>query len=212
MFDYYFFDLDGTLTDPGIGITNSVMFALKKYGIEVEKRSDLYKFIGPPLKNSFMKYYGFSEEEALKAVEYYREYFRPTGMFENTVYPDIEEALKALADNGKKLVVATAKPEVFAVEILKHFDLAKYFTFIAGASLDSSRPNKDAVIAYALNALEITDKSSVIMIGDRDQDINGAKNNGISSCGVLYGYGSLSELTECGADYIIKNPLELKSI
>lgn len=121
MYDVILFDLDGTLTDSGLGITNSVAYSLKKFGIEIDDRTELYKFIGPPLRESFEKYYGFSPEEAGKAVEYYREYYTDKGLFENTVYEGIEELLKEIRDSGKRAIVATSKPEVFAKRILEHF-------------------------------------------------------------------------------------------
>ena len=209
MFDTILFDLDGTLTDPGEGITNSVAYALEKYDIKVEDKKELYKFIGPPLKDSFMKYYGFSEEEAIKAIEYYRERFRDIGIFENEVYEGIEDMLKVICDSGKKIVLATSKPEEFAVRILEHFELKKYFTFVAGASMDSSRSKKGDVIAYAISLCEGFDKNTAVMIGDREHDIIGAKENGLKSIGVLYGYGSEKELKSCGADYIVSTPEDI---
>ena len=203
MFDTILFDLDGTLTDPGEGITNSVAYALKKYDIEVADRSELYKFIGPPLKDSFMKYYGFSEDKAEEAIAYYREYFRDKGIFENKVYEGVVDMLEALYADGKKIVLATSKPEEFAVRILEHFELSKYFTVVAGASMDSSRSKKGDVIAYAISLCDNFDKDSAIMIGDREHDIIGAKENGLKSIGVLYGYGDENELQTAGADYIV---------
>ncbi len=203
-YEYILFDLDGTLTDPAIGITNSVMYALEKYGIKVSDRSQLYKFIGPPLWDSFEKYYGFSKEEAKQAVEYYREYYRDKGIYENLVYEGFEDLLKLLKANGKTLIVATSKPEVFAKQILEYFNIAKYFTFIAGGNLDGTRVKKDEVISYALESCNILDKSKVIMIGDREHDIIGAKKNSIHSMGVLFGYGDREELENAGADYIVE--------
>ena len=202
MFDTVLFDLDGTLTDPGEGITNSVAHALKKYDIEVSDKRELYKFIGPPLKDSFMKYYGFDEAKAEEAIAYYREYFRDIGIFENEVYEGVEDMLKALSSEGKKLVLATSKPEEFAIRILEHFDLSKYFTVAAGASMDSSRSKKGDVIAYAISLCEDFNKDTAVMIGDREHDIIGAKENGLKSIGVLYGYGDEAELKTAGADYI----------
>lgn len=203
-YEYILFDLDGTLTDPAIGITNSIMYALEKYGIKVSDRSQLYKFIGPPLWDSFEKYYGFSKEEAKQAVEYYREYYRDKGIYENLVYEGFEDLLKLLTASSKTLIVATSKPEVFAKQILEHFNIAKYFTFIAGGNLDGTRVKKDEVISYALESCNILDKSKVIMIGDREHDIIGAKKNSIHSMGVLFGYGDREELENAGADYIAK--------
>lgn len=201
-YEYILFDLDGTLTDPGPGITNSVMYALAKYDIKVADRRELYKFIGPPLRESFEKYFGLSEEGSKKAVEYYREYYRDKGIFENSVYEGIGDLLKGLKGKGAALLLATSKPEVFAKRILEHFGLAGYFTCIAGSNLDGTRVEKDEVIKYALESCNIAVLSSAIMVGDREHDIIGAKKAGISSLGVLFGYGSRRELEEAGADYI----------
>lgn len=201
MYNTVLFDLDGTLTNPGRGITNSVAYALKKYGIEVNDRKELYKFIGPPLLDSFMKYYGFSEEEAETAIAYYREYFRDTGIFENEVYDGIPELLEEIRNSGRKIILATSKPEEFAKRILVHFGLDKYFDFAAGATMDSSRNKKGDVIAYALKESGCSSENAV-MVGDRLHDILGAKENGLDSIGVLFGYGSREELENAGADYI----------
>lgn len=202
MYNIIFFDLDGTLTDPGMGITNSVAYALNKWNIEISERSELYKFIGPPLIDSFMNYYGFSKEEARQGVKYYREYFATKGLFENEVYDGVADLLTELKNSGKKLVIATSKPEKFTLEILEHFDLNKYFDFVAGASMDETRTKKDQVIAYALEKLGIKDVSDVLMVGDREHDIFGANAHGLDSIGVLYGYGSREELENAGATYI----------
>lgn len=202
MYQYILFDLDGTLTDPAEGITNSVAYALSEFGITVEDKTQLNVFIGPPLTDSFMNYYGLSEEEAKKAVTYYREYFKPKGIFQNKLYPGVPELLQALKDGGKRLLLATSKPEVFARDILAHFGIDKYFDFIAGATLDGTRSKKADVIAYALETFGVTEKGKCLMVGDRNQDINGAKTVGIDSLGVLFGYGSLDELETAGATYI----------
>ena len=201
MFDTVLFDLDGTLTDPGRGITNSVAYSLKKFGIKVDDKKELYKFIGPPLYESFMKYYGFSKEEAETAVDYFREYFRDTGIFENEVYDGIEDLLKKIKASGRKIILATSKPEEFAKRILAHFGLDKYFDFVAGATMDSSRVNKGDVIAYALKK-SCCSSENAVMIGDKMHDILGAKENSLASIGVLFGYGSREELENAGADYI----------
>ena len=212
MYDTILFDLDGTLTDPGEGITNSVAYALKKYDIEVADKRELYKFIGPPLKDSFMKYYGFVESKAEEAIAYYREYFRDTGIFENRVYEGVEDMLKKLHDDGKKIVLATSKPEEFALRILEHFDLKKYFQVVAGASMDSSRSKKGDVIAYAISVCDNFHKDTSVMIGDREHDIIGAKENGLKSIGVLYGYGNENELKTAGADYIASSPADILNL
>lgn len=202
------FDLDGTLTDPMIGITKSVQYALKKFGIIEENLWNLTKFIGPPLVDSFMRFYGFSEEEAKQAVEYYREYFSPTGIFENKVYEGMEEMLAALQNKGMILAVATSKPEEFARRILEHFHLEQYFAY-AGGALMHGRTDKAEVIEYVLGTLD-ADKSKTVMVGDRKHDILGAKKNGLDCVGVLYGYGDREELEEAGADVIVENVGELK--
>ncbi len=204
-YEWILFDLDGTLTDPGIGITNSVAYALHKYGIEVQDRTRLYKFIGPPLIESFMNYYGFSYEQAQEAVAYYREYYAETGIFENRVYDGIEELLKALTAAGKRICLATSKPEPFAKIILEHFGLARYFEYVAGATVDETRTKKDEVIAYALEQCNISDTTDVVMIGDREYDMLGAKKHGMDSIGVLFGYGSRMELEAAGATYIAES-------
>lgn len=212
-YHYYLFDLDGTITDSEMGITNSVKHALKKYGIEETDQDKLRKFVGPPLADSFMKYYGFTKEQAQKGIEYYREYYTNGGMFENEVYDGIPELLQKLKDAGKVLIVATSKPELFAKQILEHFDLSKYFDCIAGASMDESRVNKDEVIAYALDLYGISEhKEEMVMIGDREHDIFGAKKNDLDSIGVLFGFGDLKELQAAGADYIVEHPLEIFDI
>lgn len=197
------FDLDGTLTNPGLGITNSVAYALKKYGIDVKDRTELYKFIGPPLLNSFQDYYGFSEEQAVQAVEYYREYYQKTGIYENYVYEGIPELLKELKAEGITLLVATSKPEPFARLIMEHYHLADYFTYIAGATMDNkTRVKKADVIRYAMQNCEAEEKKKLVMVGDRKHDILGAKEVGIDSVGVLFGYGDREELEQAGATYI----------
>lgn len=211
-YEYILFDLDGTLTDPARGITNSVMYALKKYGIKVNDRSELYKFIGPPLWDSFDKFYGFSKDDANTAVGYYREYYRDKGIFENLVYEGLEDLLKTLKDKNNVLIVATSKPEVFANQILEHFDIAKYFTFVAGSNLDGTRIKKDEVIKHALENCSINDLSKAIMIGDREFDVIGAKKAGIKSIGVLYGYGDRSELENAGADYIVDTVADIGKV
>ncbi len=203
------FDLDGTLTDPAEGITASVAYALEKFGISVADRKTLTRFIGPPLIDSFMEYHGMSREEAVQAVVYYREYFAPKGIFENQLYEGIGEQLEALRKEGRQLYVATSKPEAFALKILEHFGLLGYFTAVVGATMDEKRTKKADVIAHLLWVHGLTEKSEILMVGDRDQDMKGASLNGLDSMGVLYGYGDLSELKEAGATYLCKTPQEL---
>ena len=215
-FKYILFDLDGTLTDSGLGIINSVKYALKHFNIEAESEESLRKFVGPPLRESYMKFYGFSESQADEGLKVFREYFEKQGMFENEVYNHIEAVLKELKKRGKVLSIATSKPEVYSVKILKHFNLDQYFTVIAGSDFEETRVKKADVIKYALEKIEESDKNftkeECVMIGDREHDILGAKENGIKSIGVLYGYGDVVELTQARADNIVKEPKELLEV
>ena len=206
-----FFDLDGTLTDPAEGIVNAVLYALRRYGIEETDREKLLRFIGPPLTESFSRYYGFSEEEAPKVVECYREYFAPTGIYENRVYDGIPELLSALKAEGKRLYIATSKPELFATKVLQHFGLDRYFDGVYGAMMDGRRTKKGEVIAYALHETGLK-PSEVVMVGDRMHDIVGAKQNNMRSIGVLFGYGSQEELTDAVADAIAETVDDIRTI
>lgn len=211
-YDVILFDLDGTLTDSSPGIMNSIVYALKKCNISVENTDDLRKFLGPPLHESFRDFYGFDDEKSMEAVGFYREYFSTKGLLENEVYSGIRELLEDLKDNGKRLILATSKPQPFTDRIMAHFDLAKYFEFIAGSNMDGTRSKKAEVIAYALESCGIMGKSNVVMVGDREHDIIGAKTVGIDSIGVEYGYGDYDELSVAGATYIVKTVEELKDI
>ncbi len=202
MYQTILFDLDGTLTDSSLGITNAAAYALEKMGISVSDRKELLSFIGPPLIESFQTFYHFSPEKSLEAVVYYREYYTEKGLFENTVYPHVPKLLENIHSQGKQLILATSKPEVFAKKILKHFGLDRYFTIIAGASLDSSRIKKADVIAYALAQLPLVRHQTCIIVGDREHDIIGAQENDIASMGILYGFGNREELEQAGATYI----------
>ena len=209
---YILFDLDGTIIDPNEGITKSVLYALNKFGIEVNNLNELCKFIGPPLKDSFIEYYNFSEDEAEKAIKYYREYFADRGIYENKLYKGFEDILISLKENNKVLIVATSKPTIFATKILENFNLSKYFTFVSGSNFDGSRVRKSEVIQYALEINNIKDLSEVVMIGDRKHDICGAKEVGLDSIGVLYGYGDYEELYNSGANYIVNSVEELRAL
>lgn len=212
MLQYCFFDLDGTITDPKIGITSSVAYALEKYGITVEDKDQLTTFIGPPLHESFRKYFGFSHMAAYDAVDKYREYYKTQGIFENFLYDGMADLLKSLQNAGIKIVMATSKPEIFAQQIAEYFHIDSHFTCIAGSELDGTRVAKDEVIAYAMERIGIKDTAGTIMIGDRMHDIVGAKKNGMKSIGVLYGYGNRMELEDAGADYIVESVEELKTL
>ena len=209
---YILFDLDGTLTDPGEGITKCVAFALSHFGIAVEDLTQLHPFIGPPLRYSFQTFYGLNEEDTLQAIRLYRQRFAQVGWQENILYPGIESLLSALVQQGKTLLVATSKPEVFALKILEHFGLAKYFTVICGAPMDeNSRSTKATVIADAMQRANITKEDGLIMVGDRLHDIEGAHENGIPAIGVLYGYGDRAEHEAYGADWIAPTVDALKA-
>jgi len=203
------FDLDGTITESGEGIVNSIEYALKAYGITGYNRSDLYRHLGPPLIDTFKKEFGFDEIKAFEAVEKFREYFREIGIYENKLYNGIELLLKRITDSGMKIILATSKAEVFAVRILEHFKIINYFNVVAGSELDGSRLRKGEVIRYALSKAGITDLDSAVMVGDRKEDILGAKEVGMDSIGVLYGYGTLEELENAGASIIVETVEEL---
>ena len=205
------FDLDGTLTDPGEGITKSVAYALRKCGIEPPAREALYAFIGPPLIDSFMQCYGMNREEAKQAVKFYREYFAETGIFENCVYSGITELLERLKKAGKRLAIATSKPEPYAERIAERFGLSKHLDFTAGALMDETRTGKGEVIRYALERGGFL-PAETVMVGDRMHDVIGAKENGLPCIGVLFGYGSREELAEAGASALAKDPEELYGI
>lgn len=210
--DYILMDLDGTLTNPKQGITKSVQYALKAHNIIIEDLDTLTKHIGPPLKDGFIEYYGFTEEEADIAVDKYREYFKDHGIYENEAYEGIGELLSKLRKAGKTVLVATSKPEPLARKILEHFQLDSYFNDICGATFDDLRSKKEEVIRYALDKNGITDLTKIVMIGDRKYDVEGAKAVGISSIGVLYGFGSREEFELAGADRIVSTVEELYDV
>lgn len=196
------FDLDGTLTDPKVGITKSVAYALKHFGIEVSDLDSLCKFIGPSLAYSFSEFYGFDEKQCETAIRVYREYFSVTGKFENEVYDGIEDMLKILTEKGHTLFVATSKPETFAVDILRHFGLEKYFRRICGIPLSDETMTKADVIKLVTNGYSLN-KDECIMVGDRFYDSEGAHQNGIRCVGVLYGYGDREEFEKENTEYIV---------
>ena len=204
------FDLDGTLTDPRVGITRAVQHALRAYGIEEPDPDTLCPFIGPPLTDSFKEFYGFSDQDAREAIPVFHEYFIERGMFENQVYEGMEEMLSRLLRAGYRLAVATSKPEPFAIQILEHFQLLSYFELVGGADMEEIRVRKGDVIAYTLERLGVDPKTApVIMVGDRKHDVIGAAEQGIPCVGVLYGYGSREELLEAGAVQVVQTVEEL---
>lgn len=200
------FDLDGTLTDSGEGIINCATLALRHFGLPIPAYADMRTFVGPPLRDSFIRF-GVPADQADEAIRVYRSRYIPTGMFENTPYPGIRELLEKLRAEGYTLYVATSKPEEMSVIILEKFDLAKYFCRICGASIDSSRSTKDAVIAYLLESSGA--KEDMVMVGDTKYDILGAKAHGIPAIGVGWGYGKVEEMEEAGAAGIAETMDEL---
>lgn len=230
-FKYILFDLDGTLTDSAPGITNAVRYALGKMDIEVKKSDNLLKFIGPPLLDSFNEFYGLDKASSIQAVSFYREYYRDRGIFESSVYEGIEYCLNSLKNAGKRLVLATSKPQQFAERILEHFGLSQYFDFVFGATMDEKRTKKFEVIEYAISTILKTDEDfksgmsdesntesagdildKFLMVGDRENDISGAHINNIASMGVLFGFGDYDELYDAGADFIVKSPSDISDI
>ena len=205
------FDLDGTLTDPALGITNSVMYALEQMGRPVPPREELLCFIGPPLVYGFSHYTGMTQEEAEEATRLYRVYFSEKGLLENRVFDGIPEALQKLKNRGYRLVIATSKPEVYSRRILEHFGLMQYFDALAGATMDHTRNTKDKVIAYGLQEFHI-DPATAIMVGDREHDMLGARDNGLPALGVTFGYGARQELMDSGAKYIADSVEEMTDI
>ncbi|MBT2756981.1 HAD family hydrolase [Mesobacillus foraminis] len=206
------FDLDGTLSDPKTGITKSVQYALRKLNIEEPDLDQLECFIGPPLQVSFTEFYRFDAEQTASAIRYYRERFKEIGMFENEIYPGIPELLKSLKEQKYTLVVATSKPTVFSEEILKYFKIDQYFELVVGSHLDGTRSSKTEIIEYILNQYSNHPLEDFIMIGDREHDMIGAKNTGIASIGVSYGFGSLQELSAHQPDHIVSSVSELKEV
>ena len=222
MADIVLFDLDGTLTDPWEGITRCVQYGMEAAGHHEPDRRKLTPFIGPPLMDMFMGEYGFTKERAELAVEKYRERFGEKGMFENEIYEGIEDMLKALRNSGRRLGVATSKPEVFAVPILEHFHIDSYFEQIVGSELSGERVRKGDVIREALRRFDVEEAQEkpvvggreelVWMVGDRKYDVIGAREAGIPCVGVLYGYGGHEELSAAGADRLVSTVAELREL
>lgn len=200
-----FFDLDGTLTDPKQGITNSIQYALRKLGRDVPEIKDLLWCIGPPLRGSFKKILKGDDNMAETAISFYREYYVEKGKFENRIYSGVEKVLGTLNKQGFNLFVVTSKPYVFAIEIINYFNLLSFFKSVFGSELDGRLVDKGDLIAYAMDREKIP-AGRTIMVGDREHDIVGAKKNGVFSLGVTYGYGTKEELTKSNADFIVDSP------
>lgn len=216
MFEYILFDLDGTLTDPKLGITSSVQYALRALGIEEPSLDRLEPFIGPPLADSFREFYGLEGERLATAIDKYRERFATQGIFENEIYPGIPQMLADLKAKGKKLAIASSKPTLFVEQILEHFEIEKYFDHVVGSNMDGTRGTKEEVVEETLRQMltvEMTPgqkRDAVAMVGDRKFDIEGARAHGITSVGVSFGYAPEGELEEAGADYIVNSVRSLQ--
>ena len=200
------FDLDGTITDSGQGIINCVELALDHYGIQVSNREELRVFVGPPLRDTFLKF-GIPEGEVENAISIYRSRYIPVGIFENDPYPGIRGVLQKLRAAGHRLCIATSKPESMAYTVLDHFDLTQYFDLICGATLDKSRDCKEAVIAYLLQQSPVGQE--VIMVGDTHFDVLGAASHGIPTIGVSWGYGTVEDMLRAGAVSVVDTMDEL---
>ena len=202
------FDLDGTLSDPKIGITHSVRYALEKLGRDAPANDDdLAWIIGPPLLASFQQILG-NEQDAQKALELYRERFSTIGLYENEVYAEIPQTLKTLQQRGNTLYVATSKPRIYAEKIIDHFNLSHFFDKVHGAELDGSNSEKTELLAHIIKTHQL-DPSQTTMVGDRKFDIIGAHNNKLASIGVIYGYGSKQELLQAGAQKLAETPNQI---
>ena len=207
MYDTILFDLDGTLTDSGLGITKAVQYALGQMGCEVPERESLFCFIGPPLHRSFQKHYRMDEAMSVEAVRQFRVYYNQMGgILENEVYAGVRELLRDLKQAGKRLMIATSKPQAAAELVMHHFGLDEYVPEIIGGT-DDTRNTKGKVIAYALREFGV-DPKAAIMVGDREQDILGAAENGIPAIGITWGYGDRAELEGAGAKAVFDTPGE----
>ena len=215
MYKYVLFDLDGTISDPKVGICTSVQQALKKFGIDVPDINTLTPFIGPPLRDSFRDFYHIKPEDMEDVIVAYRARFSTVGLFENDLYDGIPELLKSLKENGRKLALASSKPRVFVEKILDHFGISQYFDVIMGSELDGTRENKSEIIAECLRLFELDpsgDLSETVMVGDRKYDIEAANAAGLPNIAVSYGYGSEEELSKAGAMVIAGTVKELENI
>ena len=203
------FDLDGTLTDPKLGITRSIQHALRKRGLPVPDADALEPCIGPPLLETFRERFGLAPDDARRAVDDYREYFEPRGLYENAVYPGIPELLARLRTRGVRIALATSKPTVYAERILDHFALAPHFEHVVGSFLDGRRVAKTELVADALALLDGVPRERAVLVGDRRHDVAGARANGIAAIGVGYGYGTRAELVGAGAERFAESVLVL---
>lgn len=211
-YDIIAFDLDGTLTNPERGLVASFVYALGKMGVDYGEKAELKRFIGPPIYEEWQRCFGFTLEESTKALLIFREYYSVYGWWDNEIYPGVKEMLEKLKCAGKKIILATSKPEVFAKKILELFNISKYFDFIGGAATDKTRDKKSEVLEYSLQSIGAKDLSQAILVGDRIYDAEGAKICGIDSLGVLYGHGSEEEVRSGGFTLVANTVEEIVDI
>jgi len=208
--DIVLFDLDGTLTDAAPGIVNGMRIVFDRFDIEQPDEATMRTYLSPPLAVTWREFYDFTDDQITEALAIYREYYHDVGMFENEVFDGIPELLKQLNDDGITLATATSKPDFSATRIIEHFGLRDHFTFIGAANLEGTRDSKALVIEHTLEQLDATTNShSILMVGDRHHDVHGAKEHGIETIGVLWGYGDADELTNAGAVSLVRNTAEL---
>lgn len=211
-YKYYIFDFDGTLVDSSEGIYNSIIYALKEFGIEENDMEKLRYFIGPPLFHSFKHIYGVNDEETNWLVAKYRERYKVKGCAESIVYEGVPEMLKALKENGKKIAIASSKPKQFVDEISVHLGIFDYYDYVSAESFDKTHSSKEDLINNVLNYFDNPPKEECLMIGDRFYDIDGAKATNLDSAGALFGLGEVEELTKAGATYLLNAPADLLNI
>ena len=211
-YDVILFDLDGTLTDTVVGITKSIRFALSKFGISEESDERLTSFVGAPLLFFFQEQYSLSEDDARRAIDFYRERYSEAGIHETSVYPGIPALLKELTRAGKRLIIATLKPDVYAERVLKHFELRDYFGHVFAPALEDLNRTKTDIIRDALAPEPGVPRQNIVMVGDREHDITGARRNGIDSIAVTYGYGTMEELQQADPKYTINFVEELRAL
>lgn len=213
MFRYILFDFDGTVVNTGEGILKSLQYSFNEMGHEVPSQEELKKFIGPPVYYSFTHYYGIGEDKVGDYIRKYRERYKREGIYECELYKDMLTLLGTLKDSGYTLGIASSKPEHLIFDVADYLDITKYFDAVVGVKSDASRHStKTGLILEAMDKLGVSDKSQVLMVGDRHYDITGAKGAGVSSCGCLWGYGNKEEFQECDADFIIEDPLDLLNL
>lgn len=213
MFRYILFDFDGTVVNTGEGILKSLQYSFYEMGHEVPSQEELKKFIGPPVYYSFTHYCGIGEDKVGDYIRKYRERYKREGIYECELYKDMLTLLGTLKDSGYTLGIASSKPEHLIFDVADYLDITKYFDAVVGVKSDASRhTTKTGLILEAMDKLGVSDKSQVLMVGDRHYDITGAKGAGVSSCGCLWGYGNKEEFQECDADFIIEDPLDLLNL